>query len=117
MLMYYYLFFIQVEMKNLMKSQIPQEYALDYDKTFSEQSEKIYEKLISELKKLMNGHFNPSVTQMSNWLRSIHKHKRDRQRKQQSGQLDKDDRRMHKNSPLSEISRFLFNIPLFFFLS
>jgi hypothetical protein len=41
--MYYYLFFIQVEMKNLMKGQIPQEYALDYDKTFSEQSEKIYE--------------------------------------------------------------------------
>src|SRR3954452_12439121 len=115
MLMYYYLFFIQVEMKNLMKGQIPQEYALDYDKTFSEQSEKIYGKLIPELKKLMEGHFNPSVTQMSNWLRSMHKHKRDRQRKRQSGQLDKDDRRMHINSRLSEVSSILFNILLFFF--
>lgn len=113
--MYYYLFFIQVEMKNLMKGQIPQEYALDYDKTFSEQSEKIYGKLIPELKKLMEGHFNPSVTQMSNWLRSMHKHKRDRQRKRQSGQLDKDDRRMHINSRLSEVSSILFNILLFFF--
>lgn len=112
--MYYYLFFIQVEMKNLMKGQIPQEYALDYDKTFSEQSEKIYGKLIPELKKLMEGHFNPSVTQMSNWLRSMHKHKRDRQRKRQLGQLDKDDRRMHINSRLSEVSSILFNILLFF---
>jgi hypothetical protein len=68
-------------MKNLLKGQIPEEYRLDYGKTFSEQTAKIYEKLIPELKKLMSGHYNPSVTQLSDWLRSMHKHKRDRQRK------------------------------------
>ena len=68
-------------MKNLLKGQIPDEYAIDYEKTFSEQSDKIYKKLIPELKKLMSGHFNPSVIQLSNWLRSIHKHKRDRIKK------------------------------------
>ncbi len=91
-------------MKYLLKGQIPEEFRLDYDRTFSEQSDKIYKKLIPELKRLMSGHYNPSVTQLSNWLRSIHKHKRDRQRKQQSGQLDQDDRRMHINSRLSEVS-------------
>ncbi|GET04677.1 hypothetical protein GLOIN_2v1786037 [Rhizophagus clarus] len=90
------------EMKNLLKDQIPEEYRLDYGKTFSEQIAKIYEKLIPELKRLMSGHYNPSVTQLSNWLRSIHKHKRDRQQKQLSGQLDKVDRRMHVNARLSE---------------
>ena len=91
-------------MKYLLKGQIPEEFRLDYDRTFSEQSDKIYKKLIPELKRLMSGHYNPSVTQLSNWLRSIHKHKRDRQRKQQSGQLDQDDRRMHINLRLSEVS-------------
>ncbi|RIA82088.1 hypothetical protein C1645_744031 [Glomus cerebriforme] len=79
------------KMKHILKGQIPNEYALDYDKTFIEQADKIYKKLISELKKLMSEYYNPSVTQLSNWLRSIHKHKRNRIRKQQSGQLDKDD--------------------------
>ncbi|CAB4423968.1 unnamed protein product [Rhizophagus irregularis] len=88
----------RAEMKNLLKGQIPEEYRLDYGKTFSEQTAKIYEKLIPELKKLMSGHYNPSVTQLSDWLRSMHKHKRDRQRKRQSGQLDKVDRRMHKKN-------------------
>ncbi|GET54907.1 hypothetical protein GLOIN_2v1838422 [Rhizophagus irregularis DAOM 181602=DAOM 197198] len=71
----------RAEMKNLLKGQIPEEYRLDYGKTFSEQTAKIYEKLIPELKKLMSGHYNPSVTQLSDWLRLMHKHKRDRQRK------------------------------------
>ena len=91
-------------MKYLLKGQIPEEFRLDYDRTFSEQSDKIYKKLIPELKRLMSGHYNLSVTQLSNWLWSIHKHKRDRQRKQQSGQLDQDDRRMHINLRLSEVS-------------
>ncbi|GBC29878.2 hypothetical protein GLOIN_2v1786037 [Rhizophagus irregularis DAOM 181602=DAOM 197198] len=50
----------RAEMKNLLKGQIPEEYRLDYSKTFSEQTAKIYEKLIPELKKLMSGHYNPS---------------------------------------------------------
>ncbi|GBB93867.1 hypothetical protein RclHR1_22410001, partial [Rhizophagus clarus] len=49
------------EMKNLLKGQIPEEYRLDYGKTFSEQIVKIYEKLISELKRLMSEHYNPST--------------------------------------------------------
>ena len=95
-------------MKNLLKGQIPEEYRLDYDMTFGEQTTKVYEKLIPELKRLMSGHYNPSVTQLSNWLRSMHKHKRDRQRKRQSGQLDKVDRRMHVNARLSEVRSILF---------
>jgi len=68
-------------MKNLLKGQILNEYQLKYDLTFSEQTETIYRKLIPELKKLMEGLFNPSVTQLSNWLRTIHKHRRDRLQK------------------------------------
>ena len=78
-------------MKHLLKGQIPNEYQLDYDITFSEQSATIYEKLIPELRRLMAGHFNPSVIQLSNWLRSIHKYRRDRLRKRNSGKLMKVD--------------------------
>ncbi|RIA99637.1 hypothetical protein C1645_811218 [Glomus cerebriforme] len=49
------------EMKHILKGQIPDEYTLDYDKTFVKQSDKIYKKLIPELKKLMSGHYNPST--------------------------------------------------------
>ncbi|PKK77608.1 hypothetical protein RhiirC2_706457 [Rhizophagus irregularis] len=38
----------------------------------------VLEKLIPELQRMMMGSFNPSVTQLSNWFRSIHKHKRNR---------------------------------------
>ncbi|RIA83186.1 hypothetical protein C1645_743249 [Glomus cerebriforme] len=69
------------KMKHILKGQIPDEYVLDYDKTFVKQSDKIYKKLIPKLKKLISGHYNLSVTQLSNWLRLIHKHKRDRIRK------------------------------------
>ena len=95
-------------MKHLLKGQIPREYQLDYDITFTEQSATVYEKLIPELKRLMAGHFNPSVTQLLNWLHSIHKHRRDRIRKRNSGKLTKVDRRMHKNSRLSEVSIFFY---------
>src|ERR1043166_9817922 len=76
-------------MKHLLKGQIPKEYQLDYEITFTEQSATIYEKLIPELRRLMAGHFNPSVTQLSNWLHSIHKHRRDRIQKRNSGKLTK----------------------------
>jgi hypothetical protein len=91
-------------MKNLLKGQIPVKFRLDYDKTFSEQSTVVYEKLIPELKRLMEGNYNPSVTQLSNWLQAFHKHRRNRLRKRQTGNLDKDDRRMHINARLSEVS-------------
>lgn len=94
-------------MKHLLKGQIPKEYRLDYELTFSEQKTTIYEKLIPELKRLMEGNnFNPSVTQLSNWLQSIHKHRRDRLRKRTSGKLSKVDRRLHKNSRLMDVSIF-----------
>ena len=96
-------------MKHLLKGQISSEYQLDYDITFSEQSGTIYEKLIPELRWLMAGHFNPSVTQLSNWLRSIHKHKKDRLRKRNSEKLPMVDRRLHKNARLVEVSIF-FNL-------
>ncbi|RIA88855.1 hypothetical protein C1645_825682 [Glomus cerebriforme] len=54
------------KIKHILKGQIPDEYALDYDKTFVKQSDKIYKKLIPELKKLISGHYNLSVTQLSN---------------------------------------------------
>ena len=95
-------------MKYLLKGQIPAEYQLDYNTTFSEQSTTVYEKLIPELKRLMEGNFNPSVTQLSHWLRAIHKHRRDRLRKQQSGNLKKDDERLHRNARLSDVRNILF---------
>lgn len=90
-------------MKNLLKGQIPAEYGLNYEMTFTEQSQNVYEKLIPELKRLMQGNYNPSVTQLSNWLRAFHKHRRDRLRKRLSGKLGKDDRRLHTNSRLNEV--------------
>lgn len=101
-----FIYLFQTEMKNLLKGQIPKEFRLDYEKTFTEQSETIYEKLIPELKRLMEGLFNPSVTQLLNWLRSVHKHRRDRDRKRQSGKLEKTDRRLHRNTRLTEVSIF-----------
>jgi hypothetical protein len=88
---------------------LPEEYQLNYDKTFSEQSKTIYEKLIPELKRSMEGIFNPSVTQLSTWLRAIHKHRRDRLRKRMSGKLDETDRRLHKNSRLTDVGIYLIN--------
>ena len=90
-------------MKNLLKGQIPSKFHLDYNLTFSEQSEVVYKKLIPELKRLMKSHFKPSVTQLSNWLHAYHKHRRVRLRKRQSGNLDKEDRRLHKNARLAEV--------------
>ena len=87
-----------------MKGQIPAEFRLDYNRTFSDQQSTIYEKLIPELKRLMEGVFNLSVTQLSNWLKSIHKHRRDRLRKRQSGTLEMVDRRLHSNTRLAEVS-------------
>lgn len=95
-------------MKNLLKGQIPKEYRLDYSKKFSEQTDTVFGKLIPELKRMMAGNFNPSVTQLSNWLHSIHKHRRNRLLKRESGVLDKDDRRLHINSRLAEVRGILF---------
>lgn len=97
-------------MKNLLKGQIPNEYRLDYSKTFSEQKNTIFGKLIPELQRMMMGNFNPSVTQLSNWLRSVHKHRRNRLRKSELGKLDKDDRRLHRNSRLAEVRVILFKL-------
>ncbi|CAG8725780.1 17466_t:CDS:2, partial [Funneliformis caledonium] len=69
----------RTEVKNLMKGQIPAKYQLDYEKTFFEQSTTVYEKLIPELKRLMDGVFNPSTRA-----------------------LEKVDRRLHANTQLSE---------------
>jgi uncharacterized protein YktB (UPF0637 family) len=94
-------------MKNLLKG-LPKERQLDYSKTFSQQSKNVHENLIPELKRMMMGHYNPSVTQLTDWLRSIHKHRRDRLRNLQTGKLNVTDRCTHKNARLSEVSDILF---------
>ena len=66
-------------MKHLLKG-LPENCQLDYNQTFSGQVKKIHEILIPELKRMMAGHYNPSATQLTEWLRSIHKHRRDRLR-------------------------------------
>ena len=50
-------------MKNLLKG-LPKERQLDYSKTFSQQSKNVHENLIPELKRMMMGYYNPSVTQL-----------------------------------------------------
>jgi uncharacterized protein YktB (UPF0637 family) len=94
-------------MKNLLKG-LPKERQLDYSKTFSQQSKNVHENLIPELKRMMMGHYNPSVTQLTDWLRSIHKHRRDRLRNLQTGKLNVTDRCTYKNAHLSEVSDILF---------
>ncbi|CAG8720654.1 8447_t:CDS:2, partial [Funneliformis caledonium] len=66
---------ISLNESNTTAVRIPVEYQLNYEKTFSEQVITIYENLILELKRMMEGVFNLSVTQLSNWLKAIHKHR------------------------------------------
>ncbi|CAG8694158.1 1028_t:CDS:2 [Funneliformis mosseae] len=52
---------------------------------------------------MMKGVFNPSVTQLSNWLKAINKHYSDRLKKRQVGILEKVDRRLHANTYIAEM--------------
>ena len=60
-------------MKAILKT-IDSKWDLDYDETFnSKKNVKTRHSLIPELRKAMAPNFCPSVNQLSNWLKSLHK--------------------------------------------
>ncbi|CAG8647442.1 1989_t:CDS:2 [Funneliformis mosseae] len=61
-------------------------------------------------RRIMESIFNISVTQLSNWLKAIHKHHRDRLKKRQAGILGKVDRRLHANTHFTELKLLLQDI-------
>jgi len=72
---------------------------LDYGETFnSKKNVKIRYSLILELRKAMTPNFYPSVNQLSNWLKSLHKSWRSKNKIKQSERIIVDKRRVHNNS-------------------
>ena len=72
---------------------------LNYGETFnSKKNVKTHHSLILELRKAMALNFCPSVNQLSNWLKSLHKSQRSKNKIKQSERIVVDKCRVHNNS-------------------
>lgn len=90
-------------MKAILKT-LPPEFELKSDETFtSESNDKILRKLVPELLNAMRPRYQPTYEQLNNWLKALHKHRRSRHNYQKKGDLDWDNRRIHKNNRLNEV--------------
>ena len=79
---------------------------LDYDEFFN--SEKNIEKrhnLISELRKALAPNFRPSVNQLTDWLKTLHKSRRAARRIMKSGKGLVEKRRIHNNNRVHDVSK------------
>jgi hypothetical protein len=78
---------------------------LDYGETFnSKKNLDIRRRLVPELRKSLTPNYRPSTEQITTWLNSLHKSRRSRNRIRESGRGVEDDRRMHQNSRVQEVS-------------
>ena len=99
-------------MKAILKT-LPQEFEFKIDETFtSETNNKIRRKLIPELLKAMVPRYRPTYDQLNYWLKFLHKHRRSRYNYLQKGNIDRDNRRLHGNNRLNEVSKLLINVRL-----
>ena len=90
-------------MKTIMKT-IGRGSNLDYDKTFaSPENLEIRRKLIPELQASLAPKFQPSVSQLTTWLNSLHKSRRSSARMRNSGKLVKDYHQIYANNHLNEV--------------
>ena len=90
-------------MKEILKT-LPQEYEMMYDKVFNNQeNKKIRQKLVPELLRALRPRFNPSYSQLKEWLRALHKHRRDGYLSEQKGVKEKSNRRIHNNNRIAEV--------------
>ncbi len=99
-------------MKAILKT-LPPGFEFKIDETFtSETNDKIRRKLIPQLLAAMKPRYQPTYEQLNNWLKALHKHRRGRYNYQQKGNIDRDNRRLHSNNRLNEVSKLLINIHL-----
>ena len=93
-------------MKTILKT-VPQELEMKYDEKFtSDINSEILRELIPHLIKAMASRFDVSYKQVRTWLQVLHKHRRVRLLYKQRGNLDRDNRRLHKNNRTSEVTNF-----------
>ena len=90
-------------MKEVLKT-LPSEFEMKYDKVFNRQDNKsIQSKLVSELLRLLRSRYNPTYIQLREWLRSLHKHRRDSYLLNIKGAQDQTNRRVHNNNRVAEV--------------
>jgi predicted patatin/cPLA2 family phospholipase len=100
-------------MKTILKT-VPRNLELQYDERFtSETNTDILRDLIPHLVNAMK-RFKVSYNQIKKWLQALHKHRRVRLLYRQRGNLDRDNRRLHKNNRTSEVNKSNFKIMLKF---
>ena len=79
---------------------------LDYDEPFnSEKNAALCHSLIPELRKFLAPNFRPSVDQLMNWLKTLHKSRRTARRIKKSGKGLSELRRIHNNNRVHEVSK------------
>ena len=83
---------------------LPTNLEMRYDLKFgSEENVKILRKVISNLVNALK-RFKTTYKQVREWLSSLHRHRRVRLLYKQRGTLDRDNRRLHKNSRTTEVN-------------
>jgi hypothetical protein len=90
-------------MKTILKT-LPANLEMKYDEKFgSEGNTEILREVIPRLVAALK-RYNISYSQVKEWLRALHKHRRVRFLYGQRGTLDHDNRRLHKNNRTNEVN-------------
>jgi CRISPR/Cas system-associated protein Cas10 (large subunit of type III CRISPR-Cas system) len=90
-------------MKEIFKV-LPAEYNMKYDEVFNgPENKRIRQKLVPELLRSLRLRYNPSYSKLKEWLRALHKHRRDDYLLGQKGGRDQANRRVHNNNRISEV--------------
>ena len=83
---------------------LPTNLEMRYDLKFgSEENVEILRKVIPNLVNALK-RFKTTYKQVREWLSSLHRHRRVRLLYKQCGTIDRDNRRLHKNSRTSEVN-------------
>jgi hypothetical protein len=92
-------------MKTILKT-LPRELELKYDEKFgSEANADALRQIIPRLMDAMKSKYDVTYKELRGWLASLHKHRRIRHLYQERGVLDKDNRRLHRNSRTAEVKK------------
>jgi len=104
-------------MKAILKT-MPTELKIRVDEKFtSKTNADILRELVPRLISSLKPRFNPTFRKIERWLISLHKHRRARYLYDQHGVLDRDNRRIHKNSRNSEVKLFVSKLILLILVS